>query len=1152
MICPILNRKVVDITITMEPGESAFEDLTTTVATEVEIPIYLCSKVPGVISYEPQDIDYSLVPITMWQLSKSDITDWLIAMGFQINSDIVVVPLLRNDVSEVQHNIVSCFWPESTLYWERLFSSDFTDTLNNFLTFTYSNPQDNCAQCHWISTTVSSITPGEFSEFYSSPRVPVMITRIRSSTPKNIPFADDSEESLQAEDYFLGKVLDGEGVYEEGAPNIVPGEKVTLFWNMKLPWGADQELVNSEWFHTPLFTGGYITGKEFNVFFPEEVLYTVECQGVTLENVRPSDFSPYFEHDINDWVYLLKLDSVQPVTFSGYDEFAAANADWSLLHNSDNPITYTDSLLDTLQTVNDQVNFSNDYQFDEDQYGKLDKWAFMDPGDTGDCEDFALTKAKALLQKGISRDALHIEAGVNSDGEWHAWLEVSTDKGDYALNNDGGPVVKNSSLGFGRRQRLVGGEWIIPLSEYSSADGEITADSKVVIAPVYFENGPTFDYFQTKYCSLSQNFEETFDLGCYEGVITNVYEDSNFADVDVDIQITGKPVKTQSFTSVPIFFHCENQGKEYNVNKGHRAFAVAQKVLVLNESGKKEGFSSNDFSIIGHAERLVSCGGGQVMFESRPNISESEYTSTSLVHFSGSYDELDMSTSIDDWNKPARLSTLQLVSGGVSVSSTVDAPDNVEILSLRWCHGEAQYMALYCYGPGYGGGEYWPEYTSGGTRKYLGLINPSTGNLGSSLYWDVNEDDAVFICHSVKENGVEYYLLARHATSGSGHWSVPDMKWVSYSEGTWEHLNTVSGFSWNCYGESSFVFLNTTSTDLATILASVIHIGTSDLRISYHDFYPNIDDVHMAIAGDHLVWAITGYWDTHEGGVPGSTRGEIIKAPLSDLTDQTVIFEWGHGQSLEGNEVVWEWCSSLCYDEDYQELIVFFHSKDHYVKAVDPYYWHCSKLQGEAYPDLVTDDVLKPLDKTFTVVEAVDFEVDDNFPNRIPNCKIYEPTTWVAEEGGNIFRLQCIEKLFPLEWDVDGVPTTTGEPFPGCLTAVDFVPPVINEDLPSWRIFETSREGLCRVGDKEHPYTIQNQEEAEAKVEEPLEEACIGDWYYTKDGNLPPIPFAKRLVLTMSGSIVTSDLTEEEDSFYVPNHYDPVYPRLVNAKVANK
>ena len=53
----------------------------------------------------------------------------------------------------------------------------------------------------------------------------------------------------------------------------------------------------------------------------------------------------------------------------------------------------------------------------------------------GDCEDYALSKRKALGEAGLSRRALRLGVVRLVSGKAHAVLVVVTDRGDYVLDN---------------------------------------------------------------------------------------------------------------------------------------------------------------------------------------------------------------------------------------------------------------------------------------------------------------------------------------------------------------------------------------------------------------------------------------------------------------------------------------------------------------------------------------------------------------------------------------------------------------------------------------------------------------------------------------------------------------------------------------------
>jgi predicted transglutaminase-like cysteine proteinase len=90
--------------------------------------------------------------------------------------------------------------------------------------------------------------------------------------------------------------------------------------------------------------------------------------------------------------------------------------------------------LQELVEVNSSVNRSVREVSDLAHYGVEDYWTMPRDG-KGDCEDFAIAKRAALIQKGWPSSRLLITAVLTRRGEGHAVLTVVTDQGDYILDN---------------------------------------------------------------------------------------------------------------------------------------------------------------------------------------------------------------------------------------------------------------------------------------------------------------------------------------------------------------------------------------------------------------------------------------------------------------------------------------------------------------------------------------------------------------------------------------------------------------------------------------------------------------------------------------------------------------------------------------------
>lgn len=84
--------------------------------------------------------------------------------------------------------------------------------------------------------------------------------------------------------------------------------------------------------------------------------------------------------------------------------------------------------------VNKEINESVKYKRDIDLYQKPEHWtpAILE----GDCEDYALAKRKKLLELGYPLKYIRLATCWTNFGEYHAVLIVTTDQGDFVLDNN--------------------------------------------------------------------------------------------------------------------------------------------------------------------------------------------------------------------------------------------------------------------------------------------------------------------------------------------------------------------------------------------------------------------------------------------------------------------------------------------------------------------------------------------------------------------------------------------------------------------------------------------------------------------------------------------------------------------------------------------
>ena len=93
-----------------------------------------------------------------------------------------------------------------------------------------------------------------------------------------------------------------------------------------------------------------------------------------------------------------------------------------------------------LAYVNKLVNATIKPLADSKHWGVAERWSYPDDG-YGDCEDYVLLKRRLLIQSGWPRESLLITIVRDKKGEGHAVLTLTSDKGDYILDNQNDHIV---------------------------------------------------------------------------------------------------------------------------------------------------------------------------------------------------------------------------------------------------------------------------------------------------------------------------------------------------------------------------------------------------------------------------------------------------------------------------------------------------------------------------------------------------------------------------------------------------------------------------------------------------------------------------------------------------------------------------------------
>jgi predicted transglutaminase-like cysteine proteinase len=100
-----------------------------------------------------------------------------------------------------------------------------------------------------------------------------------------------------------------------------------------------------------------------------------------------------------------------------------------------------------LAHVNKLVNATIKPLTDLEHWGVVERWSYPDDG-YGDCEDYALLKRRMLMQSGWPREALLVTLVRGKNDQGHAVLTVTTDKGDYILDNQNDHILLWRETGY--------------------------------------------------------------------------------------------------------------------------------------------------------------------------------------------------------------------------------------------------------------------------------------------------------------------------------------------------------------------------------------------------------------------------------------------------------------------------------------------------------------------------------------------------------------------------------------------------------------------------------------------------------------------------------------------------------------------------------
>lgn len=138
------------------------------------------------------------------------------------------------------------------------------------------------------------------------------------------------------------------------------------------------------------------------------------------------------------------------------------------------PIRLTRDLWNKILDVNNTVNVMVAPRTDMEIWGREEWWSY--PTQVGDCEDYVLEKRRRLMTEGIPAGNLLITVVRQPNGDGHAVLTVSTDLGDFVLDNLEPLVLRWNETEYSylkRQSSTDSGVWVSIRDDHSTAVGSV-------------------------------------------------------------------------------------------------------------------------------------------------------------------------------------------------------------------------------------------------------------------------------------------------------------------------------------------------------------------------------------------------------------------------------------------------------------------------------------------------------------------------------------------------------------------------------------------------------------------------------------------------------------------------------------------------------
>lgn len=164
----------------------------------------------------------------------------------------------------------------------------------------------------------------------------------------------------------------------------------------------------------------------------------------------------------------------------GFVKFCASNPeDCQPVGGKPNRLAMEPGRWNLLYQVNTYVNGKVTPVSDQDLYGEPEHWAY--PTDAGDCEDYLLLKKRYLEGLGFPPEALLITVVLDEKKEGHAVLTVTTDGGDFVLDNRRNEILRWSDTHYTflkRQSPRDPRQWVALMKEKTNTSGFIAGGTQ--------------------------------------------------------------------------------------------------------------------------------------------------------------------------------------------------------------------------------------------------------------------------------------------------------------------------------------------------------------------------------------------------------------------------------------------------------------------------------------------------------------------------------------------------------------------------------------------------------------------------------------------------------------------------------------------------